>query len=152
MHSCTWCPFVEFRWVKNYSPTPVKFQLNGHTTRYYAVCSNQSHSNKVLLGIFFMKENLIFGLIWTCWASSLLRSFMFGFVYFSFICHLSIYKLRLEIFCCFVFLGETRKRRKKYFPYISYYFHIPKNFDYFFYSLEKIGIDEKVICYHNISN
>ena len=41
---------------------------------------------------------------------------------------------------------------KKYFPYISYYFHIPKIFNYFFYSLEKIGIDEKVICYHNISN
>ena len=38
------------------------------------------------------------------------------------------------------------------FPYISYYFHIPKIFDYFFYSVEKIGIYEKVICYHNISN
>ena len=45
------------------------------------------------------------------------------------------------------------KIQTKYlFPYISYYFHIPKIFDYLFYSLEKIGIDEKVICYHNISN
>ena len=68
VQSCTWCPFVEFRWVKNYSPTPVKFQLNGHTTRYYAVCSNQSPSNKVLLGIFFMKQNLILRLILTGWA------------------------------------------------------------------------------------
>ena len=42
--------------------------------------------------------------------------------------------------------------KKILFPYISYYFHIPKIFDYFFSSLEKIGIDEKVICYHNISN
>ena len=41
---------------------------------------------------------------------------------------------------------------QNHFPHISYYFHIPKIFDYFYYSLEKIGIDEKVICYHNISN
>ena len=42
-----------------------------------------------------------------------------------------------------------------HFPSISYYFHIPKFFDYLDFhcpNLEKIGIDEKVICYHNISN
>ena len=38
------------------------------------------------------------------------------------------------------------------FPSISYYFHIPKIFLIFFLTLEKIGIDEKVICYHNISS
>ena len=38
------------------------------------------------------------------------------------------------------------------FPSISSYFHIPKIFSIFFLTLEKIGIDEKVICYHNISN
>ena len=41
------------------------------------------------------------------------------------------------------------------FPSISYYFYIPKNFDYLEFHCpteEKIGIDEKVICYHNISN
>ena len=39
-----------------------------------------------------------------------------------------------------------------FFPSVSYYFHIPKIFLNFFLTLEKIGIDEKVICYHNISN
>ena len=35
------------------------------------------------------------------------------------------------------------------FPIIS----ISQNFfSFFFLTLEKIGIDEKVICYHNISN
>ena len=41
------------------------------------------------------------------------------------------------------------------FPSISYYFHIPNFFLFFGISLsnlEKIGIDKKVICYHNISN
>ena len=38
------------------------------------------------------------------------------------------------------------------FPSISYYFHIPKNFLISFLTREKIGIDKKVICYHNISN
>ena len=41
---------------------------------------------------------------------------------------------------------------KKNFPSISYYFHIPKIFLIFFPHTGKIGIDEKVICYHNISN
>ena len=43
----------------------------------------------------------------------------------------------------------------QYFLSISYYFHIPKIFDYLEFhcpKLEKIGIDEKAICYHNISN
>ena len=40
----------------------------------------------------------------------------------------------------------------KPFPSISYYFHIPKIFLNFFPHTGKIGIDEKVICYHNISN
>ena len=35
------------------------------------------------------------------------------------------------------------------FPIISI---SQKNFSIFFLTLEKIGIDEKVICYHNISN
>ena len=42
-----------------------------------------------------------------------------------------------------------------YFPSISYYFHMAKFFDYLDShcpTLEKIGTDEKVICYHNISN
>ena len=39
-----------------------------------------------------------------------------------------------------------------YFPSISYYFHMPKNFLIFFPHTGKIGIDKKVICYHNISN
>ena len=45
--------------------------------------------------------------------------------------------------------------KKKTFPSISYYFYIPKIFDYLEFHCpteEKIGIDEKVICYHNISN
>ena len=41
---------------------------------------------------------------------------------------------------------------KDFFPSISYYFHIPKFFLIFFPHTGKIGIDEKVICYHNISN
>ena len=47
------------------------------------------------------------------------------------------------------------KLEKYFFPSISYYFHIPKIFDYLEFhcpKLEKIGIDEKAICYHNISN
>ena len=42
-----------------------------------------------------------------------------------------------------------------FFPSISYYFQIPIIFDFFDFhcpNLEKIGTDEKVICYHNISN
>ena len=35
------------------------------------------------------------------------------------------------------------------FPIISI---SQKFFSFFFLTLEKIGIDEKVICYHNISN
>ena len=56
-------------------------------------------------------------------------------------------RLFLVIFCPF--------SQKWYFPSISYYFYIPKNFDYLEFHCpteEKIGIDEKVICYHNISN
>ena len=41
---------------------------------------------------------------------------------------------------------------KKIFSVYFLLFPYPKNFWLFFYSLEKIGIDEKVICYHNISN
>ena len=49
---------------------------------------------------------------------------------------------------CF-FKGPTRKTFFRLFPIIS----ISQNFlIIFFLTLEKIGIDEKVICYHNISN
>ena len=47
------------------------------------------------------------------------------------------------------------KKEHEYFPSISYYFHIPIIFDFLDFhcpNLEKIGTDEKVICYHNISN
>ena len=41
------------------------------------------------------------------------------------------------------------KKKIRLFPIIS----ISQNFfSIFFLTLEKIGIDEKVICYHNISN
>ena len=56
-----------------------------------------------------------------------------------------------------IFRGRTKKNSgifpisKQCFPSISYYFHI-HIFLFFFLTLEKIGIDEKVICYHNISN
>ena len=44
---------------------------------------------------------------------------------------------------------QDRKRIFRLFPIIS----ISQNFfSFFFLTLEKIGIDEKVICYHNISN
>ena len=52
-------------------------------------------------------------------------------------------------------LAASEEIRKPHFPSISYYFYIPKNFDYLEFHCpteEKIGIDEKVICYHNISN
>ena len=42
-----------------------------------------------------------------------------------------------------------------FFPSISYYFHIPKIFDYLEFhcpKLDTLGIDKKVVCYHNISN
>ena len=51
-----------------------------------------------------------------------------------------------EIFC------QKTGNVYSFFPSISYYFHIPKYFLIFFLTLEKIGIDKKVICYHNISN
>ena len=42
---------------------------------------------------------------------------------------------------------------KKYFFRLFPIISIPqKFFSFFFLTLEKIGIDEKVICYHNISN
>ena len=44
---------------------------------------------------------------------------------------------------------RIRKLLFRLFPIIS----VSQNFFYiFFLTLEKIGIDEKVICYHNISN
>ena len=63
--------------------------------------------------------------------------------------HNSTANLQSLFSCC---LGLCRPVS---FPSISYYFYIPKNFDYLEFHCpteEKIGIDEKVICYHNISN
>ena len=70
---------------------------------------------------------------------------------------LSIYKLRTLLFLIWFFFSE--------FDYVPYFFYVPdffrlfpiisisqKFFSIFFLTLEKIGIDEKVICYHNISN
>ena len=45
--------------------------------------------------------------------------------------------------------GETWIILFRLFPIISI---SQKIFSFFFLTLEKIGIDEKVICYHNISN
>ena len=44
---------------------------------------------------------------------------------------------------------ELEKNIFRLFPIISM---SQKFFSFFFLTLEKIGIDEKVICYHNISN
>ena len=51
------------------------------------------------------------------------------------------------------------KNRKYLSSYIKCFFRLfpiisisQKIFSFFFLTLEKIGIDEKVICYHNISN
>ena len=46
-------------------------------------------------------------------------------------------------------LTAVRKIFFRLFPIISI---SQKIFSIFFLTLEKIGIDEKVICYHNISN
>ena len=45
--------------------------------------------------------------------------------------------------------GKIRKCFFRLFPIISI---SQKFFSFFSLTLEKIGIDEKVICYHNISN
>ena len=45
--------------------------------------------------------------------------------------------------------AEEEKNIFRLFPIISI---SQKFFSIFFLTLEKIGIDEKVICYHNISN
>ena len=47
------------------------------------------------------------------------------------------------------FLGTAETYIFRLFPIISI---SQKFFSFFFLKLEKIGIDEKVICYHNISN
>ena len=46
-------------------------------------------------------------------------------------------------------IGRIEKLIFRLFPIIS---KSQKFFSIFFFTLEKIGIDEKVICYHNISN
>ena len=87
----------------------------------------------------FCSESLLhlFSSLWINWplAFSLL-SYLGGFI------NQSIQ------FCLVNFAVE----KYMYFPPISYYNSISqKNLSIFFLTLEKIGIDKKVICYHNIS-
>ena len=69
-----------------------------------------------------------------------------------FVCHIGpIFQISLiyAFIGCLQSMGGDKKTIFRLFPIIS----ISQNFfSIFFLTLEKIGIDEKVICYHNISN
>ena len=66
-----------------------------------------------------------------------------------------VMSMKIRSFHCTFFSSPYTAKNKETFPSISYHFYIPKKFDYLEFHCpteEKIGIDEKVICYHNISN